>query len=158
MKLEDLSNSDLLRLQANATEELRRRSVVRTRNNPLGDYTEWLVASRLNLSLAGNSSSGYDAISEAGIKYQIKGRRITPDNQSRMLSAIRNYDDNKFDWLVAVIFDWDFNVLNAYLVPHAAIEPYCPHRDHVNGRVVVMSGPITRDPRVIDIGSQFEDE
>jgi hypothetical protein len=158
MNLEELNNADLLRLQARATEELRRRGVVRTRNNPLGDYTEWLVASRLNLNLAGNSSAGYDAISDAGVKYQIKGRRITPDNQSRMLSAIRSYDKKGFDWLVAVIFDQDFNVVNAYLVPHEAIEAYAPHREHVNGRVVVMAGPVTRDPRVMEIGFKFNDD
>lgn len=158
MNLEILSNIELLRLQANATEELRKRNVVRTQNNPLGDYTEWLVSSRLNLKLAGSSKAGFDAISDAGVKFQIKGRRITPGNPSRMLSAIRNYDEKDFDWLVAVIFDHDFNVLNAYLVPHEVIGEYYPHKDHVNGRVVVMSGPITRDGRVMEMADQFNDD
>lgn len=157
MNLEELEAIDLLRLHAKATEELKRRKVVRTNNNPLGDYTEWLVAKQIKLNLSENSKAGYDAISDAGVKFQIKGRRVTPSNQSRQLSAIRNYDAKDFDWLVAVIFDQNFNVLNAYLVPHEVIGEYCPHRDHVNGRVVVMSGPIIRDGRVMEMSDQFED-
>lgn len=156
MNLEEFEVIELLQLQAKATEELKRRKIVRTNNNPLGDYTEWLVAKRMNLTLANNSKAGYDAISDAGVTFQIKGRRITPSNQSRQLSAIRNYDAKDFDWLIAVIFDQDFNILNAHLVPHEVIGEYCPHRAHVNGRVVVMSGPIVNDGRVMEIGDQFD--
>lgn len=70
--------------------------------------------------------------------------------------AIRNYSEKDFYWLVAVIFDTDFNLLNAYLVPHEVIGGYSPHREHVNARVVVMSGAILQDKRVMDITSQFE--
>lgn len=158
MNLESLSNIELLQLQAKATEELKNRNVVRTQNNPLGDYTEWLVSNRLKLHLSKNSRAGFDAVSDAGVKFQIKGRRVTPGNQSRMLSAIRNYDGKDFDWLVAVIFDQDFSILNAYLVPHEVIGEYFPHKDHVNGRVVVMSGPITRDGRVMEMADQLNDD
>ena len=157
MNLEELDPIDLLRLQANATKELRRRSIVRTNNNPLGDYTEWLVSRKMGLSRAANSRAGYDSISEAGVTFQIKGRRVTPENQSRQLSAIRNYEAKDFDWLIAMIFGEDFCILNAYLVPHEVIGEYFPHKDHVNGRVVVMAGPITRDGRVVDITDQFQD-
>lgn len=156
MNLEELEVVELLKLQAKATEELKRRNIVRTNNNPLGDYTEWLVAKLMNLTLAENSKAGYDAISDAGVTFQIKGRRITPSNKSRQLSAIRNYDAKDFDWLIAVIFDQDFNILNAHLVPHDVIGEYYPHRDHVNGRVVIMSGPIVNDGRVMEIGDQFD--
>lgn len=155
MNLEELAPIDLLRLQANATKELRRRDIVRTNNNPLGDYTEWLISQKMGLTLAANSRAGYDAMSEAGVTFQIKGRRVTLGNGSRQLSAIRNYEAKDFDWLIAVIFGEDFSIQNAYLVPHEAIGDYFPHRDHVNGRVVVMSGPIVRDGRVMDITDQF---
>jgi len=156
MNIDDLETVELLRLHSKATEELRRRKIVRTNNNPLGDYTEWLVAKCMGLRLAENSKAGYDAISDTGVTFQIKGRRITPSNKSRQLSAIRNYDTKDFDWLVAVIFDQNFDILNVYLVPHEVIGEYCPHRDHVNGRVVVMSGPIVKDSRVTDISDQFQ--
>jgi uncharacterized protein DUF6998 len=156
LNLGELEPIELLQLQANATAELKRREIVRTNNNPLGDYTEWLVANMMNLKLAANSKAGYDAISGAGVTFQIKGRRVTSDNPSRQLSAIRNYAEKDFDWLIAVIFDKGFNVINAYLVPHEVIGDYCPHRNHVNARVVVMSGAILQDKRVMEITDQFE--
>lgn len=81
--LEKLSEIELLQLHASIIDELKRREVVRTKNNPIGDYTEWLVAKALNLQLARNSSAGYDGEDINGIKYQIKGRRISPGNKSR---------------------------------------------------------------------------
>lgn len=156
MNLDELKPIELLRLQANATAELKRREIVRTNNNPLGDYTEWLVANMMDLKLSANSKAGYDAISDKGVTFQIKGRRVTPENPSRQLSAIRNYAEKDFDWLIAVIFDKDFNVLNAYLMPHEVIGEYYPHRNHVNARVVVMSGAIIQDKRVMEITEQFE--
>jgi len=98
MNLEKLDIIELLQLQANATKELKRRKIVRTNNNPLGDYTEWLVSQRMKLNLAKNSTAGYDAISDAGVTFQIKGRRVTLENPSRQLSAIRNYGSKDFDW------------------------------------------------------------
>ena len=156
MNLDDLEPVELLRLQANATAELKRREIVRTNNNPLGDYTEWLVANIMDLKLTSNSKAGYDAISNKGLKFQIKGRRITLENPSRQLSAIRNYVGKDFDWLIAVIFDEGFNVLNAYIMPHEVIGDYYPHRKHVNARVVVMSGAIIKDERTIDITERFK--
>ena len=81
MNLEELEVIELLRLQADVTKELKRRNIVRTQNNPLGDYTEWLVAQKMNLVLANNSAAGYDAKSEAGVTFQIKGRRVTPSGK-----------------------------------------------------------------------------
>jgi hypothetical protein len=46
LKLEVLSTRELLSLFARILEELRRRKVVRSSNNPVADYTEWLVAKR----------------------------------------------------------------------------------------------------------------
>jgi len=42
------------------------------------------------------------------------------------------------------------------LVPHEVIGEYYPHKEHVNALVVVMSGPIIKDKRVMDISDQFE--
>ncbi len=155
LDLGELKSIELLRLQASATAELKRREIVRTNNNPLGDYTEWLVANVMDLELTSNSEAGYDAISKQGLKFQIKGRRITPERPSRQLSAIRNYAEKDFDWLIAMIFDKDFNILNAYIMPHSVIGNYYPHRNHVNARVVVMSGAIIKDEKVVEITEKF---
>lgn len=156
MNLQELEVIDLLRFQAEAVKELRRRGVVRTNNSPLGDYAEWIVSRQLGLTLVENSKAGFDAVSDAGVTYQIKSRRVTATNNSRLLSAIRNYDKCDFDWLVAIIFNERFSVLNAYIMPHEVVGQYSPHRDHVNGRIVNMSGPILADGRVMEITEQFE--
>lgn len=84
-ELARMTEKELLRLHGAAINELRRRKVVRTQNNPVGDYTEWLVSRALDLKLEGNSAIGYDAINERGIRYQIKGRRLAQKNHACQL-------------------------------------------------------------------------
>lgn len=150
-ELTELTVIELLRLHTEIIEELKKRGVVRTKNNPVGDYTEWLVSRALNLRLANNSALGYDAIDDKGIKYQIKGRRITPENKSRQLSAIRNLSDKDFDYLVAVIFDKDYSIIDAVIVPHEVVAEYATYRKHVNAHILQLRGDILKDPTVKDI-------
>lgn len=148
MNLTELNPKQLLQLQADATNELRRRGIVRTQNNPLGDYTEWLVAQSLNLDLANNSKAGYDAVDINGVKIQIKGRRITPKNKSTQLSAIRNLQEKDFDELIAVIYDEHFNISEAVSIPHAVVTEHATYRKHVNAHILFIKGPVLSDPRV----------
>ncbi len=150
-QLSRLSEVELLKLHASIIEELKARKVVRTKNNPVGDYTEWLVANALDLQLSNNSASGHDGIDKKGIKYQIKGRRITPDNTSRQLSAIRNLKEKDFDFLIAVIFDKDYKILDAVMIPHEVVEQFSSYRKHVNAHILHLSGAILEDSRVRDI-------
>lgn len=48
-----------------------------------------------------------------GMRYQIKARRVHSAHRSRQLSTIRNLADQKFDYLIAVIFNDDFSILQA---------------------------------------------
>jgi hypothetical protein len=150
-KLSELSEIDLLKLHASIIKELKYRKVVRTQNNPVGDYTEWLISNTLNLKLTKNSKAGYDGIDKKGTKYQIKGRRITPDNLSRQLSAIRNLDQNKFDFLIGVIFDENYGVINAIQIPYAVVVEYATYRKHVNGHILHVRGKVLNDSRIINI-------
>jgi len=85
---ETLTVLELLRCFANILDELKERKVVRTRNNPVADYAEWLVTQQLGLSLERSSKRGYDAIDQNGKRYQIKSRRLDPTNESKLLSVI----------------------------------------------------------------------
>ena len=151
MNLNELSIKELLQLQATATNELKERGVVRTQNNPLGDYTEWLVAKFMGLELAANSKAGYDGIDSNGTRIQIKGRRITHRNKSRQLSAIRKYEEKDFDALVAVIFDENFDIIDAVLVPHETVGKYASYREHVNAHILFIKEPLLSDPNVKSI-------
>ncbi len=139
--LKDLSPIELLNIDAAILAELRARGIIRTDNAPLGDYTEYLVARTLGLTLQRNSSAGYDAIDEQdNIKYQIKGRRPSDTNPSTQVSAIRRLEAQNFDFLIAVLFHHDFRVKKAYKIPHAVVVeharpvPYSnSHRLHIQG-------------------------
>ncbi len=149
--LTSLSDLELLSLHSGILTELRLRGVIRTKNNPVGDYAEWLVSKALGMTLLSNSSAGADAIDADGMKVQIKARRVTPDNPSRQLSALRNYEAADFDYLIAVIFDEAYNVLDGYKIPHAVIRDYARHSDHVNAHIINLKGAILSDPRVTSI-------
>lgn len=120
--LNEFAPKELLCLYGSILDDLHSRGIVRTSNNPVSDYTEWLVSTRLNLMLAGNSEKGFDATSGSdGLKYEIKARRVTPANKSRQLSAIRDIEGKHFDFLIAVVYDKDFEVILALKIPHSVV-------------------------------------
>jgi hypothetical protein len=131
--------------------------IVRTYNSPVGDYAEWLVSTKLGLELQKNSEKGYDAIDvNSGVRYQVKSRWMHPGKNSRQLNVIRNYLDNQFDYLVAVIFGVDFEVVEAYLIPHDLIGEYFPLNNHQNGIVVTLTNGFIKDDRVKNITDQIK--
>ena len=153
--LTSLSDLELLSLHSEILTQLRSRGVIRTKNNPVGDYAEWLVSKALGMTLLSNSSAGADAIDTDGKKVQIKARRVTSDNPSRQLSALRNYEAADFDYLIAVIFDETYNILDAYKIPQELIRDYARHSDHVNAHIVNLKGAILTDPRVSSIKEEL---
>ncbi|MBD9585809.1 hypothetical protein IB254_01955 [Pseudomonas sp. PDM03] len=158
MNLINLQTKDLLKLQSEVMRELRSRGILRTMNNPVGDYAEWLVASALGLKLAKNSAAGHDAESETGKKIQIKARRVNPANKSRQLGVIRNLEKGDFDELIAIIFSESYEVVEAVSIPHSVISEYSTHRSHVNGHVLHLRGALLSDSRVRDIRAELSQE
>jgi hypothetical protein len=95
--LKHLSPSELLKLHAQVSEELRARGVVRSSNNPTGDLAEYLFCRAFGWKQASNSHPNADATGPDGTTlYQIKGRRWTPHNKSRQLGALRGLPDGGF--------------------------------------------------------------
>jgi hypothetical protein len=155
MNLEALSELELLRLHASILAELRSRKVCRTSNNPVADYTEWLVAQRLGLRLVQNSRAGHDAVGPDGTKYQIKGRRLTTRNGSTQLSAIRNLVEHDFDVLVGVMFNEDYSVAYAFAVPHAVVSEKAAYQAHTNSHRFFLRPALRDEPGVDDITEQM---
>lgn len=149
--LTDLCVAELLTTHSAVLAELRTRGVLRSSNNPTGDYTEWLVAERLGLSLKGNSEKGYDATGADGVKYQIKGRRLSTPNASTQLGVIRDLDKQEFDFLIAVVFESDWQVKCAAKIPHGVIARLAKHRKHVNGHVLHVRPSLFDIPEVVDV-------
>ena len=72
-ELRTMSETELLQTHSGVITELRRRDVVKTENNPIGDYTEWLVCNRLMLQGQGSSKEAFDAIDAQVLGIKLRG-------------------------------------------------------------------------------------
>ena len=138
--------------------ELRRRGITRSSNNPVADHAEGVIARALNLTLAGRSAAGYDAVDSKGLKYQIKGRRVTQENPSTQLSHIRRLEDRPFDLLAAVIFDANFCVEYAALIPPEVVLERARFSKHANAHIFLFKRDVLTDPRVTEITSKITEQ
>ena len=136
-------------------EELRARGVIRSSNNPVADYAETLVSRSLGLSLLGRSAAGYDATDTSGVRYQIKGRRLTQENGSTQLGIMRNLSSRPFDLLAAVVFSRTFTVLYAALIPIEIVAESGRYSSHSNGQIFHFRRSVLNDPRVTDITTKL---
>lgn len=155
---EDFSNlteRQLLARYVQVLDELKKLGVLRTGNNPVGDYAEWLVANTLGLRLVSNSTAAHDAVDSDGVKYQIKGRRQTPGNMSTQLGSFHKLDKGGFDYLIAVLFYADFTPHLVIKAPHAVIAQYSRYREHTNAHILHLQGAWLNDPRVEDLTTLF---
>jgi hypothetical protein len=134
--------TDLLRKYANTLEKLKEMGVVQTRNSPVGDYAEWLVAKAFNCKRQPPSTSGYDLLCDNGTRYQVKARWLGQDKPNRQLSIIRNLKDTKptFDFLIAVYFDNTFNVTDAHKIPHTIVKKCANFSSYQNGHILNTTG------------------
>jgi hypothetical protein len=129
---------ELLKLHGGINEELRARGILRSANNPTGDLAECLFCRAFGWRQANNSVRGYDATDAEGRRYQIKGRRVHRRNKSRQLSAIRDLAGETFDVLAGVLFDDDYNVLRAALIPRAVVEARSKYIEHTNSNKFIL--------------------
>ncbi len=151
-----MSNADLMQLYGSVIDELRTREVVRTGNAPLGDYAEYVFAKAFGWTLEGNSASGFDATDIAGVRFQIKARRLRNNTPGeRQLSVIRSLPDTKFDVLAAVLFDRNFKVCRAALIPHAIVMKRAAFIEHVNGWRIILDDNVWNEPGVRDVTLQL---
>lgn len=150
---EEQSTADLLKMHASIMEELRNRNVLRSANNPTGDLAEYLFCAAFGWDQASNSVKGLDAVDAEGIRYQIKGRRVHRRNPSRQLSAIRDLEG--FDVLAVVLFDDDYNILRAGLIPALAVKNGATYVPHTNSHKFIARDSIWHMPEVRDVTEQL---
>ena len=149
MNLSDLTPAQLLALHAQVTDELRRRGITRSANNhPTGDLSEYLFCKAFGWTQAGNSHSNVDAIGQDGARYQVKGRRITRHNKSRQLSAIRDLGGGHFDFIAGVLFNEDYTVMRAALIPHSIAVKRAAFVKRTNSRRFLLRDDIWNAPKL----------
>jgi len=153
--LSSMNEYELFKLHSQIMEELLTRNVIRTANNPIADYAEWLVAAKLNLKLLNSSNSGFDAIDVDNKRIQIKCRKLKKTNGSRQLGVIRNIDNNPFDSLIAIIFNENYEVIEAYKIPLAIIKNHSKYSSHQNGHILHLKGSVLLDSQAENLTSNF---
>jgi hypothetical protein len=137
-------------------DELIRRGVIRSRNNPVADYAEWLTSGALGLRLEAKSNKGFDALDpRTATRYQIKGRRITLENKSRQLGVIRDLDAHHFDKLIGVVFTGGFSVKEGYIISYRGVKKHAKYNEHQRGHVLHLDQSVISDPAVEDITEQI---
>ena len=146
--LSKMSLQRLLGLQAGIMEELRRRGVARNENNTTANLAEFLFCRAYTWQKAPNSQKGFSAIDRDGTRYQIKGCRLHPRNESRQLSAIRDLDG--FDMLAAVLLDSEYLVLRVALIPRPVVRARCKFVRHTNSYRFMLTDDVWDDTRVTD--------
>lgn len=148
----------LICLQAQVIDELRKRGVVRTNNNPIGDYAEYLFAHAMNWTLSGNSTSGHDAVCTQGVRYQIKARRLGLANASRQLGAIRKLESQQFEYLAAILFKADFSILRAVIIPHDIVAQFAKPTPHTNSWRLMLDDRLCNHQGVSDVTGRIASE
>lgn len=147
---------ELLQLHGAVIEELNRREVLRTSNSPVGDYAELLFATAFGWDLESSSAAGHDATDKDGVRYQIKGRRLTKANGSRQLSFLRRLPEKKFDFLAAVLFDHAYLVQRAIILPHEGLEARSRYSPHANGWLFRLDDSCWSMPLARDVTKQLQ--
>ncbi len=153
--IRNLTVRNLLASYSAIIDELRRREIVRSSNSPLGDYAERLFCAAFKWDPENNSTAGYDAKDRAGVRYQIKARRLTQHNPSRQLSAIRNIDDKPFDILAGLLVSETFDVARAAFIPFEIVRARSVHVVHTNSRKFLLRDDIWTLPGVRDVTDEL---
>ncbi|MEM6440740.1 MAG: hypothetical protein AAF763_13705 [Pseudomonadota bacterium] len=148
-ELDGLSVRSLLRLHAQVHETLRDRGVLRSANAPTADLAEFLFCEAFGWELAGKSEKSFDAVGPDDRRYQIKGRRLHRRNLSRQLSAIRDFKG--FDVLAGVLFDEDYGVQRAALIPSAEVEARSTWVAHTNSWRFLLRESLWELDGVVDV-------
>jgi hypothetical protein len=117
MDIAHLTARELLALHAKVADELIARGITRSYNNPTGDLADYLFCKAFGWKQADKSFANVDAMAKDGKRYQIKGRRITPQNKSRQLGTLRDLAGAHFDFLAGVLFSEDYAITRAAIIP-----------------------------------------
>ncbi len=149
------TSAELLADWAGIMRELQQRKVIRTRNNPISDIAEEIVAKHFRGQRGESTQKGWD-VRTGQTRIQVKAMRQGGGYRRTTLGVIRGKD---FDKVVVVVFPEDFSIdqIKAYEFSKQfvfskmdGVERF-PHREHVNGRVINLTTTVLDDKAVKSI-------
>ena len=144
-----ISTGDLLSLYAGVLVELRRRGVVRTANNPVADLGELLFCRAMGWHREHHQGSSFDATTAEGARVQIKARRLTHERAAIRSGTI--YDKDGFDLLAIAIFDPEFRIQQAVVVPRPVALDHLRWSVRQKGWFISLSRRFWSEPELIDV-------
>ena len=151
---ERLDDAELLGRWASIMTDMNSRGIVRSDNNPIGDYCEFLVAAHYGVTPEGNSTAGYDVQTPDGELIQVKGRRLRRDGRKPPhFGAVRNLDDldrPPFDHLIGLLLNRDFGVAEAWKIPIERVRHHATYRPHTNSWALPTINQAMRDDPLIE--------
>lgn len=153
--LASLTSVELLTSHTQIADELRKRGILRSSNNPTGDLAEYLFCKAFHWKQHNNSKCNVDATGEDGLRYQIKGRRPTRYNNSRQISAIRDIHGEHFDFLAGVIFSEEYLVERAAIIPHGVVRARAVFVVRSNSYKFFLSDDVWDAPDVRDVTTEL---
>ncbi|MBS2033272.1 MAG: hypothetical protein JST54_35690 [Deltaproteobacteria bacterium] len=124
---------------------------MRTNDAPLGQWAEWLARRVLGGTLERNSSKSHDLVTPKGRRVQVKARlvRDLKRREDRQLSVFRSFE---FDECLVLLFDPEYSVRRAAVLPSALVQEHAKFRKHVNGAVLFATN------EVLDLGGDLTDQ
>ena len=149
MDLSTISSRDLLTTCAEILTLLVDRGVIRSRNAPVGDVAEFLVAKAYDGTLTAPSEKSRDVRSADGRFLQVKVRLVVPGkNGTQQFSPFRSW---QFDACVFVTFDAiTYDVLAALEVLPEAIRSLASPVPHVGATAMRVH---TKSPLLATVGA-----
>lgn len=150
MDLRRMSTRELLALYGGILDELLRRGTIRTRNSPVGDYAEALVATALNGTLVPNSTRSWDVTTATGERIQVKCRVVGPKTaRSAKFSTFRSFD---FDACVFVVLEEStYAVVSAVSVPGPVVSAKARFSQHVAGSSISIGANLLSLDGAVDL-------
>lgn len=110
----------LIRNYLESRNGLKELGVLRSERNLQGDHAEWLVAQRLQLTLAESGvQKGFDGTDKEGITYQIKSRIVDSIDSSTSFDI--QEISHMFDYLICVFFNTKLEVLQMIKLPRKLV-------------------------------------
>lgn len=132
---------ELLKAYGGAEDALIARGVARSKNI-VGDYAEHLFQRAFGWNLAPKSMKAFDLASDTET-YQVKARRLSPTNRSCEMGGMPIDSALGFDALASVVFEADFEILYAAIIPVETLKPLRTSRETARPRFVFRSAHLT---------------
>jgi hypothetical protein len=112
-----MSRRELMRRLSDLRKELREHGI-----RDASDYAEVLVAEALTgQRLSNRVNRGHDILTQLYGRVEVKCRQLPPDDRVEERVEIKSSKEDGFEFLAVVIFQPDFRIKGAVMVPYAEV-------------------------------------